>query len=74
MQVKNRHYEWFYKFFPAIAVHERLENTDVNTSPKDVLIYENGKYKAVFWIITDKNGYPSNLLSSMSVLFKKPEK
>lgn len=55
-------------------VHERLENTDVNTSPKDVLIYENGKYKAVFWIITDKNGYPSNLLSSMSVLFKKPEK
>ena len=54
-------------------VHERLDNTDENTSPKDILIYENGKYKAVFWIITDKNGYPSNLISSMSVLFKRPE-
>ena len=55
-------------------VHERLKKTDDNTPAKDVLIYENGHYKAVFWIITDKNGYPSNLISSMSVLFKLPEK
>lgn len=55
-------------------VHERLKKADVNTPVKDVLIYENGRYKAVFWIITDKNGYPSGLISSMSVLFKRPEK
>lgn len=55
-------------------VHERLKKADDNTPAKDVLIYENGRYKAVFWIITDKNGYPSHLISSMSVLFKMPEK
>ena len=55
-------------------VHERLKKADDNTPAKDVLIYENGRYKAVFWIITDKNGYPSGLISSMSVLFKRPEK
>jgi hypothetical protein len=55
-------------------VHERLKWADDNTPAKDVLIYENDRYKAVFWIITDKNGYPSNLISSMSVLFKLPEK
>ena len=54
-------------------IHERLEKTDENTPAKDVLIYENGQYKAVFWIITDWNGYPSDLISSMSVLFKRPE-
>jgi hypothetical protein len=55
-------------------VHERLKKADDNTPAKDVLIYENGRYKAVFWIITDKNGYPSSLISSMSVLFKVPDK
>lgn len=55
-------------------VHERLKKADVNTPVKDVLIYENGRYKAVFWIITDKNGYPTSLISSMSVLFKRPDK
>lgn len=55
-------------------VHERLKKADDNTPAKNVLIYENGRYKAVFWIITDKNGYPSHLISSMSVLFKLPEK
>jgi len=55
-------------------VHERLQKADESTPAKDVLIYENGSYKAIFWIITDKNGYPSNLINSMSVLFKRPEK
>lgn len=55
-------------------VHERLKKADVNTPVKDVLIYENGRYKAVLWIITDKNGYPTSLISSMSVLFKRPDK
>ena len=55
-------------------VHERLKKADDNTPAKDVLIYENGRYKAVFWIITDKNGYPSSLINSMSVLFKRPDK
>lgn len=54
-------------------VHERLKEADENTPAQDVLIYENGHYKAVFWIITDKDGYPSKLINSMSVLFKKPE-
>ena len=56
-------------------VRERLEKADENTPAKHVLIYENSRYKAVFWIITDKNGYPSGLDHySMAVLFKRPEK
>lgn len=55
-------------------VRERLQKADDNTPVEDVLIYENGRYKAVFWIITNKNGTPSHLASSMCVLFKKPQK
>ena len=54
-------------------VHEVLEKADETTPAKDVLIYENGTYKAVFWIIRENNQYPSGLKNSMSVLFKKPE-
>ena len=52
-------------------VHERLMKADENTPPEEVLIYENDNYKAVIWIITDKDGYPVRLINSMSVLFKK---
>jgi hypothetical protein len=55
-----------YKVFILLNVHP--------APAKDVLIYENGRYKAVFWIITDENGYPSSLINSMSVLFKRPDK
>lgn len=54
-------------------VRERLDKADENTPAEDILIYENGKYRAIFWIIRDYPDRPSNSLSgSMKVLFKKP--
>jgi len=54
-------------------VRERLDRAGENTPAEDILIYENGKYKAVFWIITDNPKRPTNgLINSMKILLRKP--
>ncbi|MBR5735177.1 MAG: DUF4153 domain-containing protein [Bacteroidales bacterium] len=54
-------------------VRERLERADGNTAPEEILIYENGIYKVVFWDITDdKAKFANSLGYSMYVIFKIP--
>ena len=54
-------------------VRERLDAADENTSPEDILVYENGEYKAVIWIVRDYAGLSAHHnTNAVSVLFKKP--
>ena len=50
-------------------VRERLDQADDNTPAQDLLIYENGKYKAVFWLL---GGIPDHPTIGMRFLLRKP--
>ena len=50
-------------------VRKRLDRADEHTPAEDILVYENGQYKAIFWMITDNLKRPVN---AMKILLRKP--
>ena len=58
----------------SCPIRERMDHAGEATLPEDILIYENGQYKAVFWELEDcgerfvsTTGFPK------AALFKKPD-
>lgn len=56
-------------------IRERIAKADENTPPEEILLYENGRYKAIFWEFSIHEAKPDRVLAiTKCVLFKTPEK